>query len=162
MSFHRISQGHSLVWTVWDHSFLSYMLRPNKQTEKQTDIVGVGSYRWQSVWNAQRQWFAAARCRTRRWARRSHVAPASRTWRNDDAWRSRQWAAPHALRSPLLTTYTTDILPARVVRIELLLPEYSIEYLIEYSSILEYRLILDVTNLCKWQMTTDHRNSRVL
>ena len=48
-----ISQGHSLhqVWTLWDHSFLSYAV--DKQTDKQTDskilptptdIIGVGKY----------------------------------------------------------------------------------------------------------------------
>jgi len=48
----RVSQGHSLyqVWTLWDHSFLSYA--PDKQTNKHTDsnilstptdIVGVGN-----------------------------------------------------------------------------------------------------------------------
>jgi len=47
-----VSQGNSLyqVWTLWDHSFLSYA--PDKQTNKQTDsnilpmltdIVGVGN-----------------------------------------------------------------------------------------------------------------------
>jgi len=53
----RLSQGHSLyqVWTLLDHSFLSYA--PNKQTNRQTDglkhsthdIVGVSNSYTQSI-----------------------------------------------------------------------------------------------------------------
>ena len=48
----RVSQGHSLhqVWTLWDHSFLSYVAdrQTNRRTDLKilptpTDIVGVGN-----------------------------------------------------------------------------------------------------------------------
>ena len=40
----RISKGHSLyqVWTLWDHSFLSYAA--DKQTDRQTDRRTLKSY----------------------------------------------------------------------------------------------------------------------
>ena len=110
----KVFQGHTLhqVWTLWDHSFLSYAAdkQTNKQTDKQTDskmlptptdIVGVGNH-------PEHSWVIHRPLYFQHWEESSHPANQGNITVNRYLDKTPLWTKPHTSTSLQKTQPSTS------------------------------------------------------